>query len=1207
MRRGYAPEDGDLIHRFARVAFPRHGFRRISSPSYTLSSVAHADSIVTVSDQELTNAGAAGAIRIDHDSGLGPEALPEHESSHVCDPDDASYDPTDDAHCPQVKIAEVLPEVGDEGTSITVTLKLSRTLTANDDYCYDDADRMRNYTCIQGGIFVWDTYNDHLYEDDPPLADILHKFVFQGDEVEKRIGYTIRDDECVTPGRTVKIAINWVFRPDNYGYTIEGLREDDNSDSRTYLSYTIPVNGDDAEGDEDLWADYDSETKQGKCLPTDSGATEELGYNRAPQFSGNPPTFEVAEKTAANQDVGDPVTATDSNNTAENPNTDTLTYSLRGTDGGSFTINSSTGQIKTKDDLDYETKSTYYVAVFVRDGKDIDGNPDTADDNSIDVIINVTDVNEAPAFDSGLPTSLNVVENAAAGVDIGNPLSATDPDNDSAFNTLTYSLDEGDGAAFEIDGNGQITTKDALDKETKSRYRVTVSVTDGKDAEGNTDTSADDTHGVTITVGDVNDPPAFEDGNGDVQTSTTREVAENTPAGRNIGEPVAATDPERDSLNYSLDDGDGASFRIDSNGQIKTKEPLDYEDKSSYSVTVSVSDGKDEAGNTETEPTTDATIDVTINVTDVNEKPKFADDAPTTLEVEENTATNTDITDGLFTATDPENDALTYSLGGTDASHFEIDSNGQVKTEGELNHEGKETYSIVVQVSDGRNDAGTAEAPPVVDTTHAVRITVTDVAEAPRFDGPNPFTLSVPETTGSNEEIGEPFTATDDDEGTTLTYTLGGTDSGSFSLDENTGQLSTNTELDFENTETYTVTITVDDGDTNTDDVIITVNIKVADENDAPEFDGATTTRDVAEDTAVGGDVGAPVVASDDDNDTLTYSLSGIDTALFDIDATTGQIRTKRDLDFEEDPNSYSVTVSVSDGKDATGTSDTAVDDTIAVTITVTNVDEDGVVTLSTQHPGIGAAVTATLNDPDGEITSIAWSWQNSDGGTTWADITGANSDIYTPVLGDLNKYLQATAKYTDPKFTSNGEKTVTADTDNKVRENAAPEFSAETATRSVAENTPAGRNIGAPVTATDTDADEANIDEILTYSLGGTDAESFSIVADTGQLQTKAALDYERKRSYSVDVVATDRPGATDTIAVTIKVIDVNEAPSTRNLTPLQVSFSQSSYSVDEGDDVTITVNVSPAADRGFEVPVSFSGSAEPGDYTVTGSLMES
>ena len=99
-----------------------------------------------------------------------------------------------------------------------------------------------------------------------------------------------------------------------------------------------------------------------------------------------------------------------------------------------------------------------------------------------------------------------------------------------------------------------------------------------------------------------------------------------------------------------------------------------------------------------------------------------------------------------------------------------------------------------------------------------------------------------------------------------------------------------------------------------------------------------------------------------------------------------------------------------------------------------------------------------------------------------------------------------------------------------------APAFPFASDTRTVAENTSAGRSIGVPVAATDPDNDR------LTYSLSGTDAGSFRINSGTGQLTTSAALDYETKKTYSVTVTAKDPGGLTDTIAVTIGVTDVDE-----------------------------------------------------------------
>ena len=77
---------------------------------------------------------------------------------------------------------------------------------------------------------------------------------------------------------------------------------------------------------------------------------------------------------------------------------------------------------------------------------------------------------------------------------------------------------------------------------------------------------------------------------------------------------------------------------------------------------------------------------------------------------------------------------------------------------------------------------------------------------------------------------------------------------------------------------------------------------------------------------------------------------------------------------------------------------------------------------------------------------------------------------------------------------------------------------------------------IGTPVAATDADNDT------LSYALSGTDAASFDIGMSTGQLMTKAALDYESKMTYMVTVNANDGNGGTDSIDVTINVTDVDE-----------------------------------------------------------------
>ena len=133
---------------------------------------------------------------------------------------------------PEVSITSITPEVGEEDSRLRVTLKLSRPLTADEQYCYGNEPTSEGSTgevCIQGGIIVWDTYDDHLYEEGGSKYDNgrvpsnrLVKFVFRNNKVEERLSVTIADDECITPDREIRIAINTSFdNTDDYGYTID--------------------------------------------------------------------------------------------------------------------------------------------------------------------------------------------------------------------------------------------------------------------------------------------------------------------------------------------------------------------------------------------------------------------------------------------------------------------------------------------------------------------------------------------------------------------------------------------------------------------------------------------------------------------------------------------------------------------------------------------------------------------------------------------------------------------------------------------------------------------------------------------------------------------------------------------------------------------------------------------------------------------------
>ena len=411
--------------------------------------------------------------------------------------------------------------------------------------------------------------------------------------------------------------------------------------------------------------------------------------------------------------------------------------------------------------------------------------------------------------------------------------------------------------------------------------------------------------------GTPNEAPILTDG-----TATTRTVAENTAAGVNIGPPVAATDADNDTLTYTLSGTDAALFDINSTtGQLKTQTALDYETKSSYSVTVSVSDGN---GGSDS-------ITVTINVTDVDEQ---------------------------------QTDMATYEVGDDIPLPSGFNTPRLTMGPGRSLTADNGTYTCVSAdnciIQNGQVTQGTIEVTTVAANT------------APVFTDDTSTTRSIAENTAAGVNIGAAIAATDADNDT-LTYTLGGTDAASFSINSSTGQLQTKSALDYETKTVYTVTITVSDGSL-TDTITVTINVTDIDEtpaNRAPVFtEGASTTRTIAENTAAGANIGTAVAATDADNDTLTYTLGGIDVASFNIESTTGQLKTSAALDYET-KSTYAVTITVSDS-DLT--------DTTTVTINVSDIDETSTATTAINIPdnNLRAKIEDALGKASGAPISAA-------------------------------------------------------------------------------------------------------------------------------------------------------------------------------------------------------------------------------------------
>ena len=204
-----------------------------------------------------------------------------------------------------------------------------------------------------------------------------------------------------------------------------------------------------------------------------------------------------------------------------------------------------------------------------------------------------------------------------------------------------------------------------------------------------------------------------------------------------------------------------------------------------------------------------------------------------------------------------------------------------------------------------------------------------------------------------------------------LSYTLSGNDATSFTIGKRDGRISVveGTELDYEaRKNTYTVTVKATDPSGAT--ATATVTIDVTNVLEAPSIADGGATEDYLEiknsrpNTDIVYDYGATDPEDDDASPKLPlkWSLTGNDDDQFEIsDSGVLTFMSPRDYEVPTDAgedNVYNVTVTVTDS-----------DNTVAtriVIVTVTNVDEDGKVTLPALQPKEEVPLTATLTDPDG-------------------------------------------------------------------------------------------------------------------------------------------------------------------------------------------------------------------------------------------------
>ena len=632
---------------------------------------------------------------------------------------------------------------------------------------------------------------------------------------------------------------------------------------------------------------------------------------------------------------------------ASDPQRGPIAWSLEGGDSADFDL-SAGGTLTFRNPPDFEAPAdsnrdnNYELTVVVTDE---DGHADR-----LSFTVAVTDVNEGPEISRAGSAPSSVAENHDPSLVLAR-YSATDPEGSTVSLWRTSGADGGD---FVIDEQGALRFRNTPDYERPADsnrdniYVFAVQASDG---------AVYGSFEETVTVTPVNEAPAITTAGG----SATELSQDENRASRLYT--YRATDPERETITWSVGGADGHLFAIDERGRFSFKkanppdfeQPADSDGDNVYDVAVQATDDR----------LNTASLPVTVTVTEVNEGPEVTGRTSFTI------SENQDLAGATYTAVDPENPsaAITrWSVTGRDAADFAIDDSGRLTFRKVPDHErpadsGRDnTYEVTVRASDGRY-YGYLE----------VTVTVTDVNEAPAVTGTDTFTFRENGTAALHT-----FRAADP-ERSDVTWSVSGPDAERFAIHR--GMLTLKRIPDFENPaddngdNVYDVTVQARDDALNTGTLEVTVT--VADQDEAPQISGRQSLA-FTENQATDGVLATYSAADPEDPSApiTRWSVTGRDAGDFAID-DNGELTFRRVPDYERPAdsgrdNTYEATVRASDGRYY---------GYLEVTVTVTDVNEapavTGTETFNYRENGTANLYTFRATDP--ERSAIEWSLSGAD------------------------------------------------------------------------------------------------------------------------------------------------------------------------------------------------------------------------------------
>ncbi|KAK7465106.1 hypothetical protein BaRGS_00037727, partial [Batillaria attramentaria] len=581
-----------------------------------------------------------------------------------------------------------------------------------------------------------------------------------------------------------------------------------------------------------------------------------------PQFSSSTYSFNMNETAPVGFSVGS-VTATDQDG-------DSLTYTLTSSSAYFEVRGGPTVYVKRSLDLDQGIQPRHTLQVQVSDGQ--------LTDTAV-VTVRVLPVNEFSPVMQQSVYSPSVMENATRGTSIVTIL-ATDADTGSD-GSITYRITQNnDNAPVAVSPSTGVVTLNCdkcLDYNNKTQYVIVVEAKDG----GTPPKSA--AASVVISIVDINDKkPQF------LSQTFTGTVPENDPGGRTVLQLQATDEDTADAaLIFTISRSGSASGFLDIRGAyVVTKGRLDAETTRYITGTVQVSDGV----NTDT-----ASINVTV--LDKNDNAPVVKLPKSSVSIPENTKVGTSVLNVTASDADVTTSDFTFWLDNS-AGKFTIDRvSGDITTDGTFDRRIQREYDVDVWVSDN--------SPPPKYNSTTLHVVITDSNTAPIFldSTTNASTTSYSFRVSENASVGSTvgrLRAFDADSGSSgeLRYSLVSGGERKFQVDEDSGDMTLEGELDFETENTYSLTVKVTDNSYEPKSATAAVTVTVDNVIEAPQWPSPVPVVTLTQDDQCGDvhssgrprDVGT-YTATDRAESGVTYSLLNL-TRVFSMDGATGLVRT---------------------------------------------------------------------------------------------------------------------------------------------------------------------------------------------------------------------------------------------------------------------------------------------------------------------------